>query len=60
MINTALTLITLLALWLMKSKLINLEYQVNKLEYVVRRLNGEKIERINGITIITQDNYMEP
>ena len=46
--------------WLIKSKLNNLAYQVNNLERVVRRLNGEKIESKNGITIITQDHFMEP
>jgi hypothetical protein len=46
--------------WLFKSKLNNLEYQVNKLDKVVRKLNGEKIESKNGITIITQEHFMEP
>lgn len=45
---------------LFKSKLNNLEYQVGKLDKVVRKLNGEKIESKNGITIITQDHFMEP
>jgi len=46
--------------WLIKSKLNNLAYQVNKLDKVVRKLNGEKIESKNGITIITQEHFMEP
>ena len=47
-------------LFLIMSKLNNLEYQVNRLDGIVRKLNGEKVERKNGITIITQEHFMEP
>jgi|694.fasta_scaffold61293_12 hypothetical protein len=46
--------------WLFKNKIDNLEHQVNKLDKVVRKLNGEKIESKNGVMIITQENFMEP
>lgn len=46
--------------WFLKNKINDLEYQVNKLDRVVRKLNGEKIEHKNGVMIITQENFMEP